>query len=57
MRPGLDTHSVARGPGHSVGLFAGVEVAGDFERFRVETDEERDALLARIQAGQLRQVP
>jgi hypothetical protein len=39
------------------GLYADVKLAGDFERFRVETDAERDVLLARIEASGLRQVP
>jgi len=34
------------------GLFADVRLAGtDFERFRVETNEEREAFLARVLAG------
>jgi hypothetical protein len=36
------------------GLHADVKLAGQFERFRVETDEERDVLLARIEASGLR---
>ena len=40
------------------GLHADVKLSGHFERFRVETDEERAALLARIeQDGLLRPVP
>ncbi len=32
------------------GLHADVRLGSDFSRFRVQTDEERDALLERIQA-------
>jgi hypothetical protein len=31
------------------GLYADVRLAGEFERFRVETAEEREALLRRVQ--------
>jgi hypothetical protein len=39
------------------GLFADVRLAEDFERFRVETDEEQDAVLARIQVRLLGPLP
>jgi hypothetical protein len=36
------------------GLHADVKLTEDFERFRVETEEERSALLARIEEAGLR---
>ncbi len=39
------------------GLYADVKLTGDFERFRVETDEERDFLLARIRESRFREAP
>ena len=36
------------------GLHADVRLGSDFSRFRVETAEERDAVLARIQEAQAR---
>ena len=39
------------------GLHADVKLTEDFERFRVETEEERNALLARIQEAGPRQLP
>jgi hypothetical protein len=39
------------------GLYADVKLTGDFERFRVETDEERDFLLARIRESGFREAP
>jgi len=38
-RPGGLSYSAGR-PGQAVGLFAGVDVAGDFERFQIDDDDD-----------------
>src|ERR1035437_1992676 len=37
-RPGVLSY-LTRGPGQAGGLFAGVNVAGDFERFQIDDDD------------------